>query len=331
MAEHLIFHDCPTDVKTEIRDHWAHCAHRLERRLKRFPADQRHLRISIRRQGPAFDVHSVLLLPSGALAAEAHADRCQDALDAVTDHLVQEIGKHKEHLRHEHTYKRKRQRDLDLAATAQLLGGRSGGKATSALLEIVRPTLRSLRGHAKHELVLAQIEDRIRPGTLTVSDVLDETLSRAIENANERPPEEPLDRWLIEMLHQTIDSHSGDQIADISIDDVVDKNDPRYEAENGWVIENMPLWGPPEPLTLETVLPATDASDGGMANDAEEQWILAQLGRFPVAQRRALALHAIEGWDYDEIAMLQHRKADEVQADIEAAQKALRERLHTTM
>src|SRR5258708_29152454 len=105
MAEHLIFHDCPTGIKAEVREHWARCAQRIERRLKRFPEDQRHLRLSVRRRPPMFEVHSVLLLPSGALAAEGTAERPEEALDIVTDRLIQEINKHKEHLRHEHTYK----------------------------------------------------------------------------------------------------------------------------------------------------------------------------------------------------------------------------------
>ena len=48
---------------------------------------------------------------------------------------------------------------------------------------------------------------------------------------------------------------------------------------------------------------------------------------FPTDQRRAFTLHVLEGWDVVDIALVQGRSAEEVQADIEVVRRALRERL----
>jgi len=57
------------------------------------------------------------------------------------------------------------------------------------------------------------------------------------------------------------------------------------------------------------------------------KWVLAQLGEVPASRRRAFTLHLLEGWEPDEIAMVQSRSPGEVHDDIEAVRQMLRSRL----
>jgi DNA-directed RNA polymerase specialized sigma24 family protein len=172
----------------------------------------------------------------------------------------------------------------------------------------------------------------------------------------------PLERWLVQLLHELFDEHGfhspdeeGDQTAGqrgadgaptVSIYERLRDDEARhieepdtpaheinpdspYAAEDGWAVENNPNWPFVDSLTRDDVLPDDEAPEPWQALAAEEERrvILDELKRFARDQRRALALHVLDGWTIDEIAEAQERPADEVARDIEAVRRALRRRL----
>jgi len=89
------------------------------------------------------------------------------------------------------------------------------------------------------------------------------------------------------------------------------------------------LLGGEETETLEDVIP--DREHAGAEDQADEEdlkeRVVSLLGELPTTRRQAFLLNALEDFDAAEIALLQDRRIDEVQADIEAARRTLRERL----
>ena len=71
MSDHMVFQDCPDWQKEAIRSYWLQKTPRIEKLLTRFPEDQRELRLTVTHKPKRYDVHAVLLLPTGSLAAEA--------------------------------------------------------------------------------------------------------------------------------------------------------------------------------------------------------------------------------------------------------------------
>ncbi len=333
MREHIIFQNCPDPVKERVEQEWSKITSKLERLLQKYPRDQRHLRLVVRHKNGMFDARAVLMLPTGTLVAHTHqpTNNIREALDVVEERLRREIHKHKEKVRREHLYRRKRRHRESLESAIPLLEEEARAGEQESFFAILRPLIRHLRTHVHYELTLAQLDGRIKPGECTVSDILDEVIARAYDRFLKRPQHLSLERWLVEILHEVIDERSSGEISTVSVYDPLPENDPRFEVENGWIVDNEPFWGNPEPITLEDTLPGSDIPESWQNLMAEEQrrWLLNQLRQFPLEKRRAFTLHFLEGWDVAEIALLQDRSAEEVQEDVQTIAEELTRRLQT--
>ncbi|WP_026735380.1 HPF/RaiA family ribosome-associated protein [Fischerella sp. PCC 9605] len=325
MAQHFIFHDCPSTIKEQIRDYWVKKQRRIDRLLQSFPPNQRHLRLSIDRQPNGYQVRAVLALPTGTLVAQSKSrfETYQAAIDEVADTLAQEIRRHKEQIRHDDSYRRKRLRQKDFATASQFLEQDIRQQNKESFFELLRPILRNLRNHARRELIFAQIEGKLSPNEMTVSDLLDEAIVRAWERFDRRTPQQPLDQWIGGLMHEILDELETKEILTISLDD------PRFQVTSGWILENEPFWGSLDLLTLEDILPQHEVEEpwDALTLIEKERWLFAQLSKLPKLQRRALMLYLLEGWEIEEIAMLQNRPLEDVRKDIETAQDFLKNQL----
>ena len=167
-------------------------------------------------------------------------------------------------------------------------------------------------------------------GEVTVADLLDEVLTRAWQRFADRPRHLPLDLWLTDLLHETLEElikqeprpHASlkEKAEEVRPDEV-----PQVDEQEWWA----ELLGYEETFTLEDLIPDGEGTEAWDELEAEEQRdrLLALLGELPAAQRQAFLLHALENYDTAEIAMLQDRPESQVKADIEAARQTLRKRL----
>ena len=253
----------------------------------------------------------------------------QAAIDAVIDILAEEIRRHKEQLRRDRTHRKKQQQQTDIATTLEFLEQDIRQQRREFFFDLLRPVLRNLRNHARRELVFAQLEGKVSPDEMTVSDLLDEAILRAWERFEQRPPQQPLDQWIGGLMHETIDEREAKAIPAISLETEIPEDDPRFQVESGWILDNEPFWSDLESLTLEDILPQHEVEEpwDAYSLDEKERWLFAQLSKLPKLQRRALMLYLLEGWEVEEIAMLQQRSVTEVGADIEAAQTFLKDQL----
>jgi RNA polymerase sigma factor (sigma-70 family) len=331
MAQHFIFHDCSSTIKERIRDYWAQKQRRIDRLLQSFPPSQRHLRLSIDRQPNGYQVRAVLTLPTGTLVAQSKSsfETYQAAIDQVADILAEEIRRHKEQIRHDDSYRRKRQRQKDFATASQFLEQDIRQQNKESFFELLRPILRNLRNHARRELIFAQLDGKLAANEMTVSDLLDEAIVRAWERLDRRPPQQPLDQWIGGLMHEILDELETKEIPAISLEATIPEDDPCFQVASGWILENEPFWGSLDPLTLEDILPQHEVEEPWDAYSMSEKecWLFAQLAKLPKLQRRALMLYLLEGWEIEEIAMLQQRTPEAVRADIEAAQAVLKDQL----
>lgn len=97
MPASIVYHGCPDDVRRDVRDHWARKQARVERLLRGVPADERLLRLTLRRPRERYEAHAVLDVRGAILVATAESEHLREALDAVADRLVREVRRHLEH------------------------------------------------------------------------------------------------------------------------------------------------------------------------------------------------------------------------------------------
>lgn len=329
MATHLILHDCPPPLRESLSAYWDTKQPRIETLLKTFPEDQRHLRISVSITHERYSLRGVLVLPTGTLVAESTAPTLHAAMDEVVDCLVQQIRRHRESIRRDDVYRRRRSRRDEWAQTLPVTKEGRLGRGQADFFDLVRPMLRGLHDYVARELALAQLEGTLRRGDRSVSDVFDEAVALAYERFGKRPADRSIESWLVELIHLVLDEFPRRHPHVSALEGAAPSGDQQTEADEGWQIESEAAWGRLSPLTLEDVFPADVIPEPWHEAEVREQrrWILKQLRAFPRQQRRAFTLSVLEGWDTGEIAALQSRSTEEVNADIEGVRDRLRTRL----
>jgi DNA-directed RNA polymerase specialized sigma24 family protein/ribosome-associated translation inhibitor RaiA len=321
---HWVFNGCSDWVKEILTAHWEKKASRLRRLVTHFPAEQTQLRLTVYQHPDPlrYEVRGVLHLPMKTLVAETRSKDPHAVLEEVGDALVRELKRHKEQLRRDYLYRRRARRRADLSAAGPLLERDQAGGRREAFFDLLRPLLRSLHTHARRGLRIMELEGTIGPGEVTPTDIVHDTITLAWDRFADRPAKQPLELWLIELLHERM-SRLAEVPAHVSIHQPVAAERP---DEGEWPFEFMEQ---NEPLTLEDIYPDHDGSDVWHRLEHEEQrdLVLRLLGEFPEQQRQAFLLRTTEGYDIGEIAMIQDRSAQAVQEDIRAAAHGLRSRL----
>jgi RNA polymerase sigma factor (sigma-70 family) len=325
----MVFQDCPDWQKEAIKSYWQQKVPRIERLLTRFPEDQRELRLMVTHKPKRHDVRVVLLLPTGSLAAEASSRTDREAIDAVVDKLVGEVRRHKDLIRRQRLYGRKQHRqELSRHVEAQLKP-ESHRPDKKAFFDLLNPLMGRLWDHAHQELVIAELQGRIGREQVVVDDLLDEVILRAWSRLDRWDDREPLEVWLTRLLHEALDQQIAGVREALPLDEEVEVDPSGREAPGESVAEDTPVWEPPSAVTLEDVLPSHEAGEPWEQLAAVDQmkWVMTQLSELSADRRRAFTLHVLDGWEPDEVAMIQGRSAAEVRGDIEEVQRMLRSRL----
>jgi DNA-directed RNA polymerase specialized sigma24 family protein/ribosome-associated translation inhibitor RaiA len=329
MSEHMIFQNCSTWQKDTIRSHWSRKLAHLERLLQHFPEDQRELRLNVRRRPDRFEVRVVLLLPTGTLVATSSAPMGNDAIDAAANKLAQELRRHRGLIRHDDSWRRKRHHNDTIRHAAVLPESDIREPDRETFFEMLRPLMARLGGHVHHELIMARMQGRIQRRQLTMEDIRDDVILRAWAQFKTKDPTEPMEVWLIRLAHEALDEQVPEVPAVVSIDDEIGEADSDHAVETDEVTDGQLLLEEPAAVTLDGILPDRRGSEPWQELGLQEQlqWVLMQLSALPHVERRAFTLHLLDGWDPDEIAMIQGRSPAEVRGDIETVQGLLRSRL----
>jgi len=329
MSEHMIFQNCSSWQKDVIRSYWSRKLAHLERLLQHFPEDQRELRLNVRRRPDRFEVRVVLLLPTGTLVATSSAPMDNDAIDAAVNKLARELRRHRGLLRHDDSWRRKRHRNDTIRHAAVLLESDIREPDRETFFEMLRPLMARLSGHVHHELIMARMQGRIQRRQLTMEDIRDDVILRAWAQFKTKDPTEPTEVWLMRLAHEALDEQVPEVPVVVSIDDEIGEADSDHAVETDELTDGQLLLEEPAAVTLDRILPDRRGSEPWQELDLQEQlqWVMMQLSALPHVERRAFTLHLLDGWDPDEIAMIQGRSPVEVREDIETVQGLLRSRL----
>ena len=338
MRVRWVFKDIASgDVKRRIRDYFNKKQHRIEKHLSRYPEDLRRLQVTVHYVGrppERWEVRFVLQLPTGTLVADETRPGPEEAMDVALDELLRELRRHRELLRKDYTYRRRRQERAAFSTAAPLLERDVQSQRRAAFFDLLKPIIGVVRDHARRELDVLELEGLIPQGELSADDLVDDVLVRAWRLFPDRPTQVPLDLWLIELLHERFDALQHDfdrttmssqiEVADEHEDVLVDQDDPtEYEF---WLER---LFDEHVSDSFDELIPDESLHDVLDDLDGEEraERIKRAVAKLPPRQRRTLLLYATEGYDADEIAMAQNRPVAEVESDIAAARQTIVEQL----
>ena len=321
--------------KERIQTYWAKKQSRIERLLKTYREDLKELWMTIywHPKRKEWEARAVLHLPTGTIATQETRRSIEEALDILADELVRQIKRHRDQVRKDFVYRRRRQTRMDLSAAGPYIHNDVMEDRRESFLSLMRPLMRDVYDHARRELIILETQGSIPQNEYTAGDLLDEVLAQAWEEYKQKPEELELDVWLLNILHrklaELVRSHKGE----VSTNETVEgtRDDP-YTPDSD--VDRVAFWlerifADNRDLTLGELIPDPE-STAWMEAVAEEDidaTVRSALSRLPSDERQALMLHELAGYEDADIANILGVKQEDVPGLIEAAKAKLRDNL----
>ncbi len=305
---------------------------KLNRLLQVFRPELVHLKGSIVENSPheGYVVSLNLRLPSGQMAAQETSDTLVGAIKRAFAELANQLKKHKQLLRNEHNWPRRRGPGRAVVETVpfeQTIAAVKPEPVSSGdISSYIDANLPRLRRFVERELAHRQSEGQLAQDQVSVDDVVSEAIANALDEQHDKPERMRLEPWLYRLAMDAIDklaSGNGDEgrmALERSRDtgEAHETDDPIAqfsEPEGRLYVEN---------AIVDSA--AQSPEDIAARNELIElvERSLRDAGR---DQREAFILYTIEGFTVDEIADITNHSAEQVRADISAARDHLQKAL----
>jgi RNA polymerase sigma factor (sigma-70 family) len=316
-------------IESEINQH----INKLAKRLQVFRPELVHLRGVIEngaRQG--FSVSLDLKLPSGDIAARENGPNHTSALKAVFDDLLERVTKHKDHLRNEYKWPRRRrvgrQRPQPQVPFEETLAAVHPATVSDAdIASYVNANLQRLRRFVERELRYRESLTQLRPGELSADEVIDEAIASALGENGEKPDVLALEAWLYRLAIQAIDEvcrRSREDVQTVPLEEPARR--PNYRASYE---PQLQYHQPDEDIVKRDIIPDPRLATPEATAASDEMITLVEAALLSASRedREAFLLFAIEGFTVEEIAAISDRRVDQVRASIAAAREHLQKNL----
>jgi RNA polymerase sigma factor (sigma-70 family) len=315
------------DVEKEINQH----IEKLRKRLQVFRPELIHLKGIVDENSPreGFLVSLNLRLPSGQMASQERAPSATAALKAAFDDLLQQLTKHKDLLRNQHRWPRWRrvgrarpQPQVPFEET--LAAVQPETISTDDISSYVNTNLPRLLRFVERELRYRESTDQIAPETISVEEVIDETIANAMGDGIEKPEKLALEPWLYHLARRAMDDLAARATG--GEEGVPLQRNARERNVGGTDEARLQYHQPDEQLIAQDVIadPSVATPEDIAASDEMVTLVEAALLGATAEDREAFLLYAVEGFTVDEITAITGRKAEEVRQGVVRAREHLR-------
>jgi DNA-directed RNA polymerase specialized sigma24 family protein/ribosome-associated translation inhibitor RaiA len=309
---------------------------KLERELQSFPAAGVHLKITISRHphNRQFTVGLMLILPPKLLRSKKSAADPIAALDLSIKALEREVARLK-------VIPRRGTPRPTAAAEASLMpsqlwseplpaDGQPEKEIISSLREAVAEQYAPLLYYLRREIGRAESEGWAPRGTIDAEAVADEVTCQAFAARDSKPPEQSHRVWLYALARRELQRRfrefedqtrtSVSLESELAVTDAEVDNEPLVMAEG-------PLHG--DAIELRDLTPDTHSlpPDAEAADHDLAEYLRSLARAWPSDERAVFELHFLEGFEADEVAMLEKLEMARVHGLIEVVQQRLRQAL----
>jgi RNA polymerase sigma factor (sigma-70 family) len=305
---------------------------KLNRYLQVFRPELVHLKGSVAEDPPheGFSVSLNLRLPSGQMAASEKSDTLVGSVKAAFTELGQQLKKHKELLRNEHNWPRRRGPGRAVVETVPFEDTVAAVKPEQVtqgdIYSYVNANLPRLRRFVEREIAHRESEGQIVSDQVLVDDIIGETVANALGEQHDKPERMRLEPWLyrlsLDALNRAISPDAEQDRIPLepahTLGQVRDSGEPIVQFGNS-----------KQRLSYEAAVPDSGSptpEDLAARNELIDlvQRALQDAGREP---REAFILYTIEGFTIDEISDITSRPGEEVRASIRQAREHLQRAL----
>jgi len=240
-----------------------------------------------------------LRLPSGQMAAQETSATATSAIKATFDAAIEQLKKHKELLRNQRKWPRRgapeRAAAVETVPFEQTVAAvKPETVSASDISSYVDVNLTRLKRFIQRELDFRESEGDLRPGEITVDDVVDEAIAGALSEQQDKPERIKVEPWLYRLARQAIEKLA------------VDGRGERQTVKGSTVSD-----------------PSADSPEDVAAR--RELFHLVELSLVSAGrdEREAFMLYTIEGFTLAEVAHITGRELEEVRASIRKAREHL--------
>ncbi len=305
---------------------------KLNRLLQVFRPELVHLKGSLVENSPheGYVVSLNLRLPSGQMASQETSDTLTGAVKAAFAELSSQLKKHKQLLRNEHNWPRRRGPGRSVVDTVPfedtIAAIKPDAVSSGDISSYIDANLPRLRRFVERELQHRQSEGQLAQDQVQVDDVVSEAIANALDEHRDKPERMRLEPWLYRLASDAIDrlaSSDGDE-GRIPLE----RSSDTGEAHD--TVEPLAQFSEPEGrLYVENAIVDSEAQspeDIAARNELIElvERSLRDAGR---DQREAFILYTIEGFTVEEIADIANHPVEKVRADIRSAREHLQKTL----
>jgi DNA-directed RNA polymerase specialized sigma24 family protein/ribosome-associated translation inhibitor RaiA len=313
-----------------------HQIEKLRKRLQVFRPELIHLKGMVEeisaREGISVSLN--LRLPSGQMAVQTKAPTAAAAVKTAFEDLLQQLNKHKELLRSTHKWTR-RQKDSSARKNVSVPFEDTLAVVYPVMVSAedvrtyVNVNLARLQRFVEREIYFRETADQIVQDSISMEEVIDETIAAALGGDAEKPGREKPERlalepWLYRLALDALDQLSrpdGTKGGAVRLEESARKPNVRASDE-----PELQFHQPDEAITEETII-ADDrvaTPEQIVGSDEMMRLIASSLRDLAHDHREAFILHAIEGFGVDEISAITGSPPDRVLSSISAARDYLR-------
>lgn len=307
---------------------------KLSRRLQVYRPELVHLHGNIEennaRQGISVSLN--LRLPSGQMAAKESAPSPIAAIRAAFDDLVEEVTKHKDHLRSQHKWPHRRRvgrtRPEPQVPFEETFAAVQPPTVSNADIgEYINANFGRLRRFVERELRFRESNGTLTADQLSPEEVIDEAIASALGDGADKPERLALEPWLYRLslraIHELV-NRDGERVDGVPIDSPALRR-PAYGSDE----HHLQYHQPDESITNRDLIADTRVAtpEASAASDEMINLVEAALLGAQREDREAFLLNAVEGFTPEEIAAINDRPLDQVKKSIHTAREFLRKAL----
>lgn len=312
---------------------------KLAKRLQVFQPELIHLyaTVSENARNDGISISLNLRLPSGQMATQHSGDNSIAAVKGSFQELIRQLQRHKELLRNERGWYRKRGgQDIpgvpfeETSAAVKLPPQGAKPESNGEVSSYINANLARLEQFIDRELRYREANGHNIANVVTREEVLDEVVATALSEIDKKPADLNVERWMYRLALEAIRRVAHSNREHIPTDGTVNI-DGSAEIQNvsGSDESLLQFHQPDAQLHQEDVIPEhTYGSPEDLAfNDELVEQIERALRSSASEDRQAMMLFALEGFSVEEVAHVTDRTPDQVRASIEKGRNLLKQKL----
>lgn len=309
---------------------------KLKKRLQVFRPELVHLRVTVEENNAreGFKVSADLKLPSGDMAARQTGDTASAAIKTAFDQLTEQLAKHKDHLRAQWKWPRRRrvgrarpQPQVPFESTLAAVPAPT--ISSEDITSYVNANLNRLFLFVEREILYRENTGALQRDQVSAEEVVDEVIANALSDSNHRPEKVTLEPWLYRLAMRAIDDiahRNGEQVFSVPLEQAARQESRIQQGSDETFLQ---FHQPDEAVANQDLIAdsRTATPEASVYTEEMVTMVEAALLKAKPQDREAFLLYVVEGFTPDEIAVISDRPVDQVRKSVVSAREYLRKAL----